>query len=113
MGDVALITCKKGVGKSGMPSKTWSIMACNTPIIASFDLDSDFANTINESSVGWVVSPEDADLLYKSIYDAFADGIKCTNGRRFAFAHASKKQCVKKYVDEMTNSRSRYESADN
>ena len=52
LGDVALITCKKGVGNSGMPSKTWSIMACDTPIIASFDTDSKLAEILKRACRG-------------------------------------------------------------
>ena len=37
LGDVALITCKKGVGGSGMPSKTWSILSASRPVLVNFD----------------------------------------------------------------------------
>lgn len=67
LGDVALITCKPGVGNSGMPSKTWGIMACNTPIIASFDTNSELADIINKANAGICVNPGDADELSKAI----------------------------------------------
>ncbi len=100
LGDVALITCKKGVGDSGMPSKTWSIMACNTPIIASFDTGSELAEILEKANAGFCVEPENAQALAKAIVD-FAgskDGIY-TNGRNFATENASKQMCVGKYIE--------------
>lgn len=69
LGNVALITCKAGTGKVGMPSKVWSIMACNTPIIASFD--SDLAEVINDSGAGNCVEPENINDLKEAIVTQF------------------------------------------
>lgn len=71
MGDVALITCKKGVGKTAMPSKTWSIMACDTPIIASYDTDSELADILTRSGVGVCVEPEDPEALAGAVREAY------------------------------------------
>lgn len=100
LGDVALITCKKGVGDSGMPSKTWSIMACNTPIIASFDTDSELAEILKKADAGFCIEPENAQALAKAIID-FAGNKegKYTNGRNFAKENASKEICVGKYIE--------------
>ena len=67
MGDVALITCKKGAGGAAIPSKTWSIMACNTPIIACFDTDSELADILNKSGAGICIEPENAEVLSEFI----------------------------------------------
>ena len=37
LGDACIVSCKPGFGGSAMPSKTWSIMSCSRPVIASFD----------------------------------------------------------------------------
>lgn len=98
LGDVAVITCKKGVGKSGMPSKTWSIMACNTPIIASFDTDSELAEIINTADAGVCVDPENAEMLKAAILAAKeAKAAECTS-REYVLKNASKDVCAKKYV---------------
>ncbi len=100
LGDVALITCKKGVGNSGMPSKTWSIMACNTPIIAAFDTDSELAEVIEKANAGVTVDPEDADKLANTILE-MADG-KATDfvgGRAYTLENASKEGCTAMYVE--------------
>ena len=99
LGDVALITCKKGVGGSGMPSKTWSIMACNTPIIASFDTDSELAEVIEKANAGVCVEPENADELVAEIL-AMVNGktMNFVGGRNYVLENASKEKCTTKYV---------------
>ncbi len=100
LGDAALITCKKGVGNSGMPSKTWSIMACNTPIIAAFDTDSELADVIAKADAGFAVEPEDADKLAAAIADMVdTDVNNFTGGREYAIANASKNICTARYVE--------------
>lgn len=104
LGDVALITCKKGVGNSGMPSKTWSIMACNTPIIASFDLKSELAEIISDSNTGACVEPENTEALTEAILNAFSGKTEVNkNGREYVLKNASKKLCTQKYSDELIN----------
>ena len=99
LGDVAIITCKKGVGNSGMPSKTWSIMACNTPIIAAFDTDSELADILHTSGTGICVEPEDEQVLVKAILDMKNTESRPQCGREYVLKHASKEVCVQKYVD--------------
>ncbi len=104
VGDVALITCKKGVGNSGMPSKTWSIMACNTPIIASFDVDSELAEIIEKAGAGVCVEPGNSESLVSAIlkrYENKNNG-ENYNSRDFVIANASKDVCVEKYVEVLT-----------
>lgn len=98
MGDVSLITGQPGVGKAGMPSKTWSIMACNTPIIASFDLGSDLDQVLRMSGNGYCVSPGDENALAKAIVE-LKENPQIVKGRNYVIEHASKKICVDRYVD--------------
>lgn len=99
MGDVALITSKKGVGKSGMPSKTWSIMACNTPIIASFDTDSDLAMMLKKSGAGLCVEPEVPQVLTTAVLRMSSIHTGKVNLRDYIDQYCSKKECVKQYVE--------------
>ncbi len=109
LGDVALITCKPGTGGSAMPSKTWSIMACNTPIIASFDLDSDLASIIQDSGAGACVKAGDLNALVKSIelaFDAWThDGRTDVNLRNYVRIHAEKNACLDKYIETIKSIR--------
>lgn len=101
MGNVALITCKKGVGKTAMPSKLWSIMACDTPVIAAFDTDSELADILREADAGVCIEPEDPAALKSAIEKAYADRVAGADGhaREYVMRHASKEACVKQYVD--------------
>lgn len=105
MGDVALITCKPGTGNAGMPSKTWSIMACNTPIIASFDIESDLADVICDSGAGCCVKPGDSKALAEAIkkeYEKWMHGeANMTDIRAYAVKTASKEICVRRYIDTL------------
>lgn len=110
LGDVALITCKAGTGKAGMPSKTWSIMACNTPIIASFDTDSDLADVVRDSGAGCCVEPESIEQLVNSIANVYHEwktgGAHHNNDlRSYVKRHASKAFCVKRYVEMIKDMR--------
>ena len=103
MGDVALITCRAGTGNAGLPSKTWSIMACNTPIIASFDMESELANVIHDSGGGICVEPENVDALKNAIFKEYSvwkqGNLVIKNMREYALQNASKEICVQKYID--------------
>lgn len=100
LGDVALITCKKGVGTSGMPSKTWSIMSCETPIIAAFDTDSELAEVLEKANAGVTVEPENAEKLANAILEmANGNAAGFTGGREYAVENASKEKCTAKYVE--------------
>lgn len=105
MGDVSLITCKKGAGKSALPSKTWSIMACNTPIIAAFDSDSDLANIISNVGECRCVQPENPEALAEAILEAKNN--KCNSKsvelRNYVEKNASKDICLSKYIEVFMN----------
>lgn len=103
LGDVALITCKKDVGSSGMPSKTWSIMACNTPIIASFDTDSELSEILEEANAGVCVEPGDAKLLSQAILRAKSNDRLCRS-REYVCNCASADVCPQKYLAVLKNS---------
>lgn len=99
LGDVALITCKPGVGNSGMPSKTWSIMACNTPIVASFDTDSDMAKILEESGAGKCVQAGNVDALACEIARLSKEGILKGDFREYVRRFADRKICVERYLE--------------
>ena len=100
MGDVALITCKAGTGTAGMPSKTWSIMACNTPIIAAFDVDSDLNMVLENSGAGKCVPAGDGIILSQTILELYKNeyGSIQINSRKYVLEHASKNICTGKYI---------------
>lgn len=106
LGDVALITCKLGTGNAGMPSKTWSIMACNTPIIASFDTNSDLSEVLRVSCAGICVKPSDIDALTDAIKEKYHSSWKDTDKhrddiRKYVHENVSKEVCVNRYIETL------------
>ena len=105
LGDVALITCKKGVGSSGLPSKTWSIMACGTPIVAAFDTDSVLAEILQEAEAGICVEPENGEALANAITKMAQNTEAYNGGRNYVNQNASRAICVEKYVTLLEEAR--------
>ncbi len=104
LGDLALITCKPGAGGSAMPSKTWSIMACNTPILASFDQNSDLAEVLQDSGAGICTEPGNAEALAKEIQKQFASHPAHTvDLRSYVNMHAEKNHCLSQYIQTIKN----------
>lgn len=103
LGDVAIIPCKPGTGGSGMPSKTWTIMATGTAIIASFDLGGEMEKTIKEAECGYCVEAGNTKALAETIIELKdkPETVKTMgqNARRYAEEQADKKQAVKKYIE--------------
>jgi colanic acid biosynthesis glycosyl transferase WcaI len=67
--DISLVSLKEGTSFGALPSKTYSIMASERPIIASVDQGSDIWNLIERSECGVCVPAENPSLL--------AEAIKC------------------------------------
>ena len=103
LGDVSLITCKRGAGKAALPSKTWSIMACDTPIIAAFDTDSDLADVLKKSGAGVCIEPENAESLAEAILKAKSRSLSFKSGREYVLKRADKRVCVEKHINVIDN----------
>ena len=103
LGDAGLIISKAGTGGSSVPSKTWSIMAAERPIIASFDEESRLSKLIEEANCGVTVKPDDLDVLVQAIKNLYNDrenGIAMgKTGRKYLLENLDKEKCVAAYVD--------------
>jgi len=102
LGDIGVVCCKKGLGKSAFPSKTWSYFAAGTPIIASYDIDSELSNMIIKNELGISVNPENAKEMSRAII-ALEKNKKmlksmAENVRIFVETNASKEKSTEKYV---------------
>ncbi len=107
LGDVALITCRRGTGGAGLPSKLWSIMACETYIVASFDVDSDLNTILTESGCGKCVYPGDAEALadmLQNVYKQNAHNNRVSSAKDYVVAYANKDICVEKYCSLLKTS---------
>lgn len=94
LGDASFVICKKGVGSGAFPSKAVSIMATGTPIIASFDTDSDLCRIIETENVGLCAEAENADAAAKAVLTLYNDREKCkqmgANARNLACSRFSR-----------------------
>jgi len=99
LGDVDIVTCKKGFGLSAMPSKTWSIMSTERPVIASFDKESDLCQLISETNSGICSEADDAEELVNAIIRVFRmnedERVQMgKNGRTYVMKYRDKTACL-------------------
>lgn len=103
LGDAAIVSCKKGFGGSAMPSKTWSILACGTPVLASFDKGTDMETIIRKEKIGLFSDVDDLSSLTDNILRLNADlelREQCgMNARVYVEGNADRKACTQKYLD--------------
>lgn len=102
LGDACIVSCKEGLGGSAMPSKSWSIMSCGRPVIASFD-EGELKELLENNNCGV--------FTHAGNVKEFAEGIKhlasnpqlCNemgqNARQFILNNLTKEVGSKKYVD--------------
>lgn len=101
--DIMLLPIKKGAASSSIPSKLPAYMFSKKPIIASVDMDSDSARVIDESCSGWVIEPENIDLLMDLMREVFLSTkseleLRGQNGYNFAMKNFSKRNNLKLLV---------------
>ena len=107
LGDASIVSCKKGFGGCGMPSKFGSITAAGTALIASFDTNSELSDIVRNNELGVCVPPENSQSLADAIVDLYNKRQKCNeygrNGRAFLLRHMTKDICtnaILKVVEE-------------
>ena len=71
--DLALLTQRRGVIESVIPSKLITYMAAGLPVVASVHADSEAARLIRDARCGVVVEPEAPGALQSAVADLLAD----------------------------------------
>lgn len=106
--DVMLLPVQKGFALSSIPSKLPAYMFSAKPILASIDELSDTAKCIKEANAGWIVTPENKDVLAKQMKECI--NISKTklkemgkDGQTYALNHMSRTQGLKKLSDAIRN----------
>ena len=107
MGDVSIVPCRKGIGSGAMPSKTWSIMATGTPVLASFDKNTSMEKLLSEEKVGLFSDADDHMMLSQNILKLFGDKDLCNeygrNAREYVKKNLSREKCTKEYIEVINN----------
>ncbi len=62
-GDVHVVPLRRGLARSSVPSKTYSILAAGRPIVASIDEGTEVARVVEEAGAGLAVPPDDPDAF--------------------------------------------------
>ena len=108
LGDLGIVACKKGLGKGAFPSKTWSIMAAQRPVLSSFDADSALAKQIEATGCGVNAQAGDLDALVSSIQQLYQDRTAAERmgktGREYVLTNLSKEKCTGMYVSTLKES---------
>ena len=104
IGDACIVSCKKGLGGSAMPSKTWSIMSAGRAVIANFD-EGELKTILENNNCGIFTKADDKQAFKNAILKLYNDR-KMTdelgkNGREFILNNLTRKIGTDKYVQVM------------
>lgn len=107
LGDAGLIISKSGVGGSSVPSKTFSIMAAERPVLASFDDTSALSSLIRESGCGVASQANDPEAFKSAIKKLYNDRASASEmgkrGRAYLLENLNKDKCVGAYIDTINS----------
>lgn len=104
--DLHLVPLKRGLARSSVPSKTYSILAAGRPLIASVDPGSEVAQVVERAGAGLAVPPEDSEAFTKAVRALYErrDELQAmgAGGRAFVERWASPAAVAKRYADLFT-----------
>lgn len=102
LGDVGIVSCKKGIGKGAMPSKTWSILSAGTPVVANYDKDTDIETILESNKIGLFSDADDVEGFVEAILTFYRDRNLCTEmgqrGRQYVVDNLTKEIGTSKIV---------------
>lgn len=102
LGDACIVSCKEGLGGSAMPSKSWSIMSCGRPVIASFD-EGELKEILEKNNCGVFTHAGNVRELVEGIKSLLTEPARCEamgkNARQFILDNLTKEVGSKKYVE--------------
>lgn len=102
LGDACIVSCKEGLGGSAMPSKTWTIMSCGRPVVASFD-EGELKEILEKNDCGVFSHAGNVQEFVETIKLLAANLDRCVemgkNARRFIEDNLTKEVGTKKYVN--------------
>lgn len=102
LGDACIVSCKEGLGGSAMPSKSWSIMSCGRPVIASFD-EGELKEILDNNNCGVFTHAGNVKEFAEGINHLASNPQLCNemgqNARQFILNNLTKEVGSKKYVD--------------
>lgn len=102
LGDACIVSCKEGLGGSAMPSKSWSIMSCGRPVVASFD-EGELKEILEMNNCGVFSHAGNVEEFVAAIKSLQENPGRCEemgkNARQFILDNLTKEVGAKKYVE--------------
>lgn len=102
LGDCCVVTCKKGLGGSALPSKTWSILSCGRPVLANFD-DGELKHILEKNSLGVFTPADDVGAFVNAVLELSKNPNKCIEigkaGRKFILDNLTREVATTRYVE--------------
>lgn len=104
LGDVGLIISKPGIGGSSVPSKTWSIMAAQKPVLCSFDEDSELSRLVKSINCGIVTPAGNKEKLINAILQLKKDkdNVLGLNGYSYVKGVLNSDKCIGDFISSLT-----------
>ncbi|HEX8805106.1 MAG TPA: glycosyltransferase family 4 protein, partial [Acidimicrobiales bacterium] len=65
--DVHVVPLRRGLARSSVPSKTYSILAAGRPVVASVDEGTEVARVVEEAGAGLAVPPDDPSAFTAAV----------------------------------------------
>jgi colanic acid biosynthesis glycosyl transferase WcaI len=102
-GDLHVVPLKRGLARSSVPSKLYSILAAGRPVLASVDRGTEVARTVDRAGAGVAVDPDDPEQFTKALRALLERPDDLTrlggSGRRFVEQWASPAAVAAAYED--------------
>lgn len=102
LGDTCIVSCKEGLGGSAMPSKTWTIMSCGRPVVASFD-EGELKDILEKNNCGIFSHAGNVTEFVEAIKSLANNPEQCLemgkNARQFILNNLTKEVGAKRYVE--------------
>ena len=99
--DVHVVPLRRGLARSSVPSKMYSILAAGRPIVASVDAGTEVAEVVERANAGVAVPPDDPEAFTKALARLVAEPEEMTrmgrNGRAFVEQWASPAAIAERY----------------
>lgn len=102
LGNISIVSCKKGFGSIGMPSKFVTIMSSGTAVLASFDSNTELQYIIDRYNVGLFTEADNKEAFKDAVIYLSENTQLCEdygrNGRQFVLDNFTKEVATEKYV---------------
>lgn len=95
--NILILSLKKGISKTALPSKLPAYLFSAKPIIATSELNTDISSIINESQSGIVIQPEDISALSSAMIQFY----NLSENKRLEMGRCGRNYGLKNFTKEI------------